>query len=277
MYLSKIWLPNSKVGYYHLEAHHADEYHGHGDCYQVSIPIFGTPILNLNNRNNRLIPKDTFITPPSDQHQNFAGDESARFLLITIEEKFLSKVLEETVNFTDQVHFANWNTGIFDRLIKFAENLYLRMADSLCPVTLTEMEYLELQIVHQLFNDYPGSHSDKWIRKKPKLISPELKQVVKYIQTEYTNELCLDNLCEISGMGKTKLIRSFTGVLGVTPWQYIREMRLRRAEHLLLTSTDDITKIAFESGYGSLSSFERSFRNRYNMSADTYRKGKKEN
>ncbi|MFT4414284.1 helix-turn-helix domain-containing protein [Fredinandcohnia humi] len=50
--------------------------------------------------------------------------------------------------------------------------------------------------------------------------------------------------------------------------------RLQHAVHLLLHSNLDITRICYDSGYGSLNNFERVFKKRYVISIFEYRRKK---
>jgi AraC-like DNA-binding protein len=69
----------------------------------------------------------------------------------------------------------------------------------------------------------------------------------------------LDDLCKVTGISKYHLIRLFQKHVGTTPGQYLRDQRLQLAEQLLRHSQKNILSIALESGFNSLSSFERAF------------------
>jgi AraC-like DNA-binding protein len=54
-------------------------------------------------------------------------------------------------------------------------------------------------------------------------------------------------------------LRLFSGVLGVTPHQYLVRSRLRHAARLLAGDESSITDIAYDVGFGDLSNFVRTF------------------
>ena len=55
----------------------------------------------------------------------------------------------------------------------------------------------------------------------------------------------------------------FRRAVGVTPYQFLLNLRLRRAALGLLSSRDPVSAIAFDSGFGDLSTFNAAFRDRF--------------
>lgn len=66
--------------------------------------------------------------------------------------------------------------------------------------------------------------------------------------------------------------RVFRDIVGEAPGKLQRRLKLERAAHALRTTTDDITAIAFETGYASLEGFSRAFRRAYNQSPSEFRR-----
>lgn len=84
-------------------------------------------------------------------------------------------------------------------------------------------------------------------------------------------QLCIDlvappSLFELSasvGVSHAKLTNGFKQVFGVTPFEYLRQVRLNQAKTLLETHQLNVTESAYTVGYNSLSSFARAFRCQY--------------
>lgn len=66
--------------------------------------------------------------------------------------------------------------------------------------------------------------------------------------------------------------RSFKQYLGITPSQFINDLRLDYATDLLLHTDQSPTDICFEVGFGNLSHFYHLFKNRWHCSPNQYRK-----
>jgi AraC family transcriptional regulator len=67
--------------------------------------------------------------------------------------------------------------------------------------------------------------------------------------------------------------RIFKSIMGISPYQYLNEIRLSNARILLLESKLPITQLAFQCGFNSLAQFDSAFRSRFQISPTAYKKG----
>jgi transcriptional regulator GlxA family with amidase domain len=67
-------------------------------------------------------------------------------------------------------------------------------------------------------------------------------------------------LAEVSGVSKAHFARSFKEAFGVPPHRYLLTRRIERATALLRETDLSITDIAFQTGWQSLGTFGRTFR-----------------
>ena len=67
-------------------------------------------------------------------------------------------------------------------------------------------------------------------------------------------------LAEVSGVSEAHFARSFKDAFGVPPHRYLLTRRIERATALLRDTDLPITDIAFQTGWGSLGTFGRTFR-----------------
>jgi AraC-like DNA-binding protein len=66
-------------------------------------------------------------------------------------------------------------------------------------------------------------------------------------------------------------LRLFSGVLGVTPHQYLLRSRLRHAARLLADDERSVTDVAYDVGFGDLSNFVRTFHRAAGVSPRRFR------
>lgn len=67
-------------------------------------------------------------------------------------------------------------------------------------------------------------------------------------------------LARVSGASEAHFARSFKQAFGLPPHRYLLTRRLERAKALLRDSDLSVTEIAFQTGWGSLGTFGRVFR-----------------
>jgi AraC family transcriptional regulator len=87
-----------------------------------------------------------------------------------------------------------------------------------------------------------------------------VSEAIRLIEEKPEEAVTLASLARTVAMSPYHFLRTFRAVAGVTPYQFILGQRLRQAASRLRRTTDPITDIAFEAGFGDLSTFNRRFR-----------------
>jgi AraC-like DNA-binding protein len=75
-----------------------------------------------------------------------------------------------------------------------------------------------------------------------------------------------------AGVSVSKLKLLFHRVCGVPPFGYLRRVRMEKARELLIYSRMNVTEVALEVGYTSLSHFSKAFTAHYGMSPSQVRR-----
>ncbi len=90
---------------------------------------------------------------------------------------------------------------------------------------------------------------------------------LKYISRNYNTEISIKELAKRSGYSIDHFIRRFNKVMGMTPYVYLRDYRLKRANKLISHGMTN-AKAAEAVGYKNVSSFSRElskFKRRHNL------------
>lgn len=95
--------------------------------------------------------------------------------------------------------------------------------------------------------------------------------VLRYIELHAAEPLDLETLASVAIMSKFHFLRTFRHIVGMTPYQFLLNMRMRRAAVRLATSSEPVSAIAFETGFGDLSTFNGRFRDMFGVSPTVYR------
>jgi len=101
------------------------------------------------------------------------------------------------------------------------------------------------------------------------------QKAISYMTTHYREKVSLRQLCKICGISNTHFKRLFSKVFKCSPIAFLNKIRISSACADLEYSSKPINSIALESGYDSLSSFNRQFKKQMNMSPREWRKKQK--
>ncbi|MBA2665655.1 MAG: helix-turn-helix transcriptional regulator [Trueperaceae bacterium] len=87
----------------------------------------------------------------------------------------------------------------------------------------------------------------------------------------------LDTMATACGLGRTQFARHCRAITNMSPWQYLRECRLKLARQLLRhRPTMSVTDVAFACGFGSSQRFAVVFKDRHGLSASAFRHAPRE-
>ncbi len=85
------------------------------------------------------------------------------------------------------------------------------------------------------------------------------------------DQLCMDFIAEKLSISKMQLYRKFKTCLDITPVEYIKTLRLEKAERLLKTTTRTVQQIMYDCGFNSKTYFYKEFAKKYGVTPKQYR------
>jgi adenylate cyclase len=89
-------------------------------------------------------------------------------------------------------------------------------------------------------------------------------RAVRYLRDNLQQAISLDDLIHAAGAPERTLHRQFHKAVGMTPWAYLRTLRLAAARRALsAASGDTVTSVALSIGYNHFSRFARDYRERF--------------
>jgi AraC-like DNA-binding protein len=83
-------------------------------------------------------------------------------------------------------------------------------------------------------------------------------------------------LCDDLGMSRSQLYRKFQSITGLTPNDFIRTVRLKRAAQLLRGSSYNISEISDRVGFNSIKYFNKYFKEEFGLTPTQYRSSENE-
>lgn len=118
---------------------------------------------------------------------------------------------------------------------------------------------------------------DKWqeARTPDDSMPHEIIKITEYLNDHFSETVYLDDLTKLFGMSKNSLLRNFKKATGVTPMEYLLQIRLSNACAMLLDTSCRIKEIADQCGFTDAIFFTRIFRKKIGCTPSGYRSGTK--
>jgi len=95
--------------------------------------------------------------------------------------------------------------------------------------------------------------------------------VQNWLEEHYISDISIEHLGQQFGLSHRSLIRRFKSAAGLTPSNYLQEIRLDAASKYLVQSVKTIGEITHAIGYEDISSFTKLFKRKTGLSPSNYR------
>lgn len=110
-----------------------------------------------------------------------------------------------------------------------------------------------------------------YYEKFPTVGNKRIDKIISFINSNYTRPLRLDEIAEMANMNSSAFCRFFKEVTEKTFLQYVMDMRIGYACKLLTIGDMEISQIAVECGFDSISHFNRTFKQLTGLTPTQYR------
>jgi len=99
-----------------------------------------------------------------------------------------------------------------------------------------------------------------------------LKRILEFMEENMSNsELTVDQLVSVVGLGRTVFFNKLKGLLGMSPIEFIKETRIKRAAQLLDLGQYNVSEVSFQIGMNDARYFSKCFKQKYGMTPSEYK------
>lgn len=122
--------------------------------------------------------------------------------------------------------------------------------------------------------DIFGTKSDNY--KLPDNIQSQdsafLNKIMEFMEENISNsELTVEMLVSAAGMGRTVFFNKLKGILGLSPIEFIKETRIKRAAQLLETGKFNVSEVSFQIGMNDARYFSKCFKQKFGVTPSEYK------
>ena len=239
--------------------------HGH-QHFIMTLITRGVGVQVLNGEEIPFREQDLFLLSPADFHNNTVSPgESFDYYRLCFSYELLESRLSGIIapdrmplhiQLSDNAYAQA--ADIFQRLVDESENGQDR------PGHKPYLQSLAEQLLILVIRELPPSQA-----AQP---SSPVNRALGYLHAHFHEPISVGDAAAYAGYTPNYFNYCFRSQMGIPFGEYLRNMRLSYAENLLRSSNMPVTEIAFESGFGSLSHFSRSFRETYGCAPQEYRR-----
>ena len=252
----------------------SDDYPAHWHRqYEIILPVHECYTVMVENANHQLLPGDALVIPSGVVHEIFAPAQGTRYIILVDQE-----VVYGIGGMTDAQHVFYPCIHLRadqDILIQNRDDLWHavqehergeRMSDAAVVAWVT---LFLIRLSRWLLQQKETGSRDHRHR-----MSETFLDVCAYISAHCSEKLTLEDMAAHSGYSKYHFTRVFKEYSGMSFYEYYMRQRMMLCRQLLAEQDLSVTDVALRSGFGSIATFNRIFKQYEGITPTQYRQMK---
>ncbi len=254
-----VFMPAAGVCFYSLTPAHAHP------AYMFVLPFNDRTVLRISGRDIRSRPGGLMALAPGLEHHELPADAPPRYIAIFIDRDFFEKRLSD-YPLKKGIAFRGEYYGPGPDLLPLLKK-FMAEAEGGLPGSEDVLRSLSAEICHSI------------IRSMLRLAPPaervssriEIDRAVEYVHANMGSRITLNDMARAANMSTSHFARVFKKEAGLTPVEYLNDVRMERVRKLLRAGGRSITDIALACGFGSPAYLSERFQRKYGLTPSEYR------
>lgn len=253
----------------------------------IWVVVGGTRTIEVNGSLHNVQAGEIVIIPPQTPRVLMPSDPAAgpfhyysigcdiKIGSLNFAERYNLPLITRIADITAFMEITQLTAKLLVQSLKVIEGLNALNQPQLIISSVNTDETLALLAVNASFNDWFARFLDMmrcYLPAKPQEIDPRISKLCMYMQMNLERRLKLPDLAHYLNVSESHLRLLFRKAMGVSPSDYLRQLRLQYAKDLLVNTSYSLKEIAELSGFETLNHFSRVFSSYESIPAIQYRK-----
>ena len=264
------YLDDSSIRIWYSEVPWRYETHDHS-AVEVVLTIEGTVTYTVDDTVYQVRKGEVLIIPPDMPHSLSMEEGSSRYLFLFEPDAIMTMrdIKSIAMYFNKPFHLRDGSEAhvrIRELLLRARDAYEKRemMWNTVCYSCI-------LRIYATLGQQYISGIRPRTDDGMRNMDSEVITAVMTYINNHYREELSLEDVARFAGFSRYYFSRSFKRQTGYSFKDYLCQKRLQVAMDLLIRTNRSMRDVAIESGFGSVATFNRVFREKKGCTPTQYR------
>lgn len=255
--------PNQNLSVYQSGWQKCGSGHSYGpslrDHYVIHYIIKGQGIYRCENKQYELVENQGFLIPPNKSTFYKANDKNPwEYYWVGFHGSDAKKLLS-LINLNEDSLIFTYDKD--NKVEEILRNLYF---------SSKQYESREYAMLGYLYLFFSKMLSKSQYARKPS--EEYIQKAVEYMENNYTYPINVTNIAKHVGIERSYLYRLFQSEFQCSVYDYFLNLRLDKAQHMMINSNISITQIAISHGFTNVSHFSKVFKKKYGMCPNNYKK-----
>ncbi|MCZ8521700.1 MULTISPECIES: AraC family transcriptional regulator [Paenibacillus] len=236
--------------------------------YYLLVVLEGRGTFHQNGQSYALRPGDLFCLFPQITHEYYTvPEEPLRKIFFAFDGKGAPSLLARLGLHEEQPHSA----GAADKeAVKLLRSFLDLSGRSGSPSGRRLTDLARLQYLHGIFDLLSVHTADPNVSENRSGVA-WLQRGKEYLELHYADGITVERAADYVGVERTHFSKRFRQTFGLPPVQYLQELKMKEAQHLLEHTGYALSEIAHSVGYPDLFSFSKAYKKWTGLSPKAYR------
>ena len=264
------YLDDSSIRIWYSDIPWRYETHDHS-AVEILLTLEGMVTYTIEDKIYQVRKGEILIVPPDTLHSLTMGEGSSRYLFLFESDAIMTMrdIKSMATYFHKPFHLRDGSDAhvrIRELLLRAREAYEKRelMWNTMCYSCI-------LRVYATLGQRYLSGIKPRTGDNMRNMDSEVINAVMTYINNHYREELSLEDVAKFAGFSRYYFSRSFKRQTGYSFKDYLCQKRLQVAMDLLIRTNRSMRDVAIESGFGSVATFNRVFREKKGCTPTQYR------
>ncbi|MBQ6287894.1 helix-turn-helix transcriptional regulator [Clostridiales bacterium FE2010] len=264
------YLDDSSIRIWYSDIPWRYETHDHS-AVEILLTLEGMVTYTIEDKIYQVRKGEILIVPPDTLHSLTMGEGSSRYLFLFESDAIMTMrdIKSMAMYFHKPFHLRDGSDAhvrIRELLLRAREAYEKRelMWNTMCYSCI-------LRVYATLGQRYLSGIKPRTGDNMRNMDSEVINAVMTYINNHYREELSLEDVAKFAGFSRYYFSRSFKRQTGYSFKDYLCQKRLQVAMDLLIRTNRSMRDVAIESGFGSVATFNRVFREKKGCTPTQYR------
>lgn len=248
---------------FHTVSEKYEPLHWHDEL-EILYYLNGENSILIDGANYRLPKKQAVVINSGQVHNTFYSKGTAMYLCIHIDLKVMEEYIPDIYMYRIECHPENMTEEDFLKywricvLFERITELYIQN-EEICLLEITG-------IIHQIFALLLQNFSKKVLiepASRDVLSKKRIQNVIAYTEKHYMEQISLDDVAGLLGIGKEYFCRFFKKNMGISFGRYLNEIRVSKIHHDLLYTDEPVSRLIERHGFLNSKLFYDMFRSVY--------------
>ena len=237
----------------------------HHDYFEMELYLSGGGNVGVNNSKYPIKRGICSFAIPANIHSIELTEDAEIFHL-----SFSEKAISDPAIFNAVCSLAKPCVCFNEEEIEYLMVIFNKMCRCIQENNVYERAYIS-RLIECIVLEYMTRSDDCNVQKQENIKLPNaILKAINYINLNFMSEISQDDVAKHCGISKNHFSGMFHKYMGVSYKNYIMDKKLEYAARLILSDELSVTEIAYMVGYNNVSSFQRSFKAKYNVSPKKY-------